>query len=284
MPVMLSPPMSTYRPSRFASVCPPTRSALRFATSVVLLTVGTQQSLKLKYNAAGGGFFLGATNSATPSLILKDNSNTQVAAFGYSTDTNQLVVNGVADITGTAKAAKVVAGGSTFVSTEVLRAVGDANISADLYVGDDAEIAGDLTASRIAAGATTFSSSEELRVVGQTRLEGLVEVIGNDIRLEQTYALRGTDGAAWRNLAAVDSEDILQYGENGATGAVVNGGYVQIKSAGTVRFEVNSTGIGFYGAGPAVKQTIVGAKGGNVALANLLTGLSNIGLIIDLTT
>lgn len=144
--------------------------------------------------------------------------------------------------------------------------------------------AGVFYAQALIAGATALSGTEELRVVGQTRLEGLVEVIGNDIRLEQTQSLRATDGAAWRNLASIDSGDILQYGESGATGAVVNADYVQLKSAGTVRFSVDTTGLGFYGTAPIAKPTIVGAKGGNVALANLLTELANLGLLIDLTT
>lgn len=144
--------------------------------------------------------------------------------------------------------------------------------------------AGVFYAQALIAGATALSGTEELRVVGQTRLEGLVEVIGNDIRLEQTQSLRATDGAAWRNLASIDSGDILQYGESGATGAVVNADYVQLKSAGTVRFSVDTTGLGFYGTAPIAKPTIVGAKGGNVALANLLTALANLGLLIDLTT
>lgn len=42
--------------------------------------------------------------------------------------------------------------------------------------------------------------------------------------------------------------------------------------------------IGFYGATPFSKQTITGAKGGNTALASLLTALVNLGLITDSTT
>lgn len=249
----------------------------------------TQQSLKLKNGTASGGFFLGATSGATPSLILTDNGNVQVAAFGASGDTNQLVVNGTADITATLKADRAVIGGSAFTSTEDLRVIGDVRADADLYVGDDAIVQGDVTAARGAFGASTFSSSEELRVVGQTRLEGLVEVIGNDIRLEQTQSLRATDGAAWRNLASIDSGDILQYGEDGAVGAVVNAGYVQLKYAGTVRFEVNTTGVGMFGVSPIARPTVVGVRTGTLgqlqtAFANLCSALNSLGAIIDATT
>lgn len=42
--------------------------------------------------------------------------------------------------------------------------------------------------------------------------------------------------------------------------------------------------IGFHQATPIAKPTISGSRGGNVALANLLTALANYGLIIDSTT
>jgi hypothetical protein len=42
--------------------------------------------------------------------------------------------------------------------------------------------------------------------------------------------------------------------------------------------------IGFYGTSPQTKQTITGSRGGNAALASLLTSLAAIGLITDSTT
>lgn len=38
---------------------------------------------------------------------------------------------------------------------------------------------------------------------------------------------------------------------------------------------------GFYGTAPATKQTVTGSRGGNAALASLLTALATIGLITD---
>lgn len=46
----------------------------------------------------------------------------------------------------------------------------------------------------------------------------------------------------------------------------------------------DGTTIGFYGATPVTKPTVTGAKGGNAALASLLTALVNLGLITDTTT
>ena len=47
---------------------------------------------------------------------------------------------------------------------------------------------------------------------------------------------------------------------------------------------VTGGSLGFYGATPINKPTVSGARGGNAALASLLTALSNFGLIIDTTT
>lgn len=67
----------------------------------------------------------------------------------------------------------------------------------------------------------------------------------------------------------------------------VNGRYPYVESS---TFEISaqgwlsmgsSTRLGFYGGTPAVKQTVTGSRGGNAALASLLTALANIGLITD---
>jgi hypothetical protein len=42
--------------------------------------------------------------------------------------------------------------------------------------------------------------------------------------------------------------------------------------------------IGFFAATPAIKQTVTGSRGGNAALASLLTALATLGLITDSTT
>ena len=42
--------------------------------------------------------------------------------------------------------------------------------------------------------------------------------------------------------------------------------------------------LGFFGATPVAKPDIAGAKGGNVALANLLTALANLGILTDSST
>ena len=45
--------------------------------------------------------------------------------------------------------------------------------------------------------------------------------------------------------------------------------------------DIDSTTIGFFGATPAAKPTVTGSRGGNAALASLLTALATLGLITD---
>lgn len=68
-----------------------------------------------------------------------------------------------------------------------------------------------------------------------------------------------------------------------ALGNVVVDG--SLTASGSV-FLTNATGdtVSFHGAAGSTKQTITGSRGGNAALANLLTALANLGLITDSTT
>lgn len=61
-------------------------------------------------------------------------------------------------------------------------------------------------------------------------------------------------------------------------------GSVLFQSNGTTRIGINSTGLGFFAATPAAKQSIAGSRSANAALADLLTKLATIGLITDGTT
>jgi hypothetical protein len=46
----------------------------------------------------------------------------------------------------------------------------------------------------------------------------------------------------------------------------------------------DGSNVGFYGTAPVAKPTVTGSKGGNAALASLITALASIGLIVDNTT
>lgn len=55
-------------------------------------------------------------------------------------------------------------------------------------------------------------------------------------------------------------------------------------NAGTTQHQFGQVGVGFYGTAQTAKQTVTGSRGGNAALASLLTALENIGLITDSST
>lgn len=65
------------------------------------------------------------------------------------------------------------------------------------------------------------------------------------------------------------------------TGATFTGDVIVATDAS---FRHLGSGLGFYGATAATKQTISGSRGGNAALADLLTKLAALGLITDSTT
>lgn len=46
----------------------------------------------------------------------------------------------------------------------------------------------------------------------------------------------------------------------------------------------NGANLGFYGGGPTTQPTVTGSRGGNAALASVLTGLAAMGLVTDSTT
>jgi hypothetical protein len=71
----------------------------------------------------------------------------------------------------------------------------------------------------------------------------------------------------------------------GASAAIAGYGGVNIFTAGLLRFRIGSNGAtGFFGSTGTTKPTITGSKGGNAALASLLTALANLGLVTDSTT
>lgn len=67
--------------------------------------------------------------------------------------------------------------------------------------------------------------------------------------------------------------------QNMAVFSHAGGGYVT--NFGTKRIEWDGTGIGFFATAPVAKPTITGSRGGNAALADLLTKLASFGLLTD---
>lgn len=116
------------------------------------------------------------------------------------------------------------------------------------------------------------------------------------------------EGAATPHLSLYTDSDptFIDFGVIAATDELFSGfqtsanGNIQIQIySGLIKFRINNPGgtpvieilydtgtakIGFLGAGAVARQTVTGSRGGNAALASLLTGLANLGLITDSST
>lgn len=75
---------------------------------------------------------------------------------------------------------------------------------------------------------------------------------------------------------SLDGANIRLFGNGHAT---PNQG--SLRHSTTDKLTWNATGIGFFAAAPVAKPTVTGSRGGNAALASLLTALANFGLLTD---
>lgn len=102
--------------------------------------------------------------------------------------------------------------------------------------------------------------------------------LGNSV-LEYATVVRGIASSVnyFDIIPAVTGSPITLKGNGDATAGV----NLEANGAGTLKLGSAGNSIGFYGAAGAAKQTITGSRGGNAALASLLTALANYGLITD---
>ena len=116
---------------------------------------------------------------------------------------------------------------------------------------------------------TEFAGAIDVNTAGQAwRIQAKKTSAGN-----WTLALLGSDGGSGQG----GDVEVLA-GGGGANGNVTVG------AGSTNRMSFGDTGIGFFAAPQAPKPTVVGSRGGNAALASLLTALSGLGLVTDNTT
>ncbi len=90
------------------------------------------------------------------------------------------------------------------------------------------------------------------------------------IRISNNQAIRA------RNAAGTDDVEIARID---ATNKLVLGAFKNAAGVSTANIPH-----GFYGATPVAKPTVTGSRGGNAALASLLTQLASVGLITDSTS
>ena len=109
------------------------------------------------------------------------------------------------------------------------------------------------------------------------------------ISLEANNASAGAVDISGKNLSVSASNGMtFNGGPNGITFNATNlggGGPIDFASTAGITIGSGSDTLAFYGAAtPVAKPTITGSKGGNVALASLLTHLAALGLVTDSTT
>lgn len=197
------------------------------------------------------------------------------------------------------------------VSTALIGVEGDTSI-APASVGIDfagySFTSAELSLSSFTVSATQANTVNRLTVRGAST-GGLprLSVAGSDANINMDISTKGTGSVVFTTntteafrIGAGGGADSLQ--ANSGTGAgtlSVRGSstnadvLLQGKGSGGVRIQdgagankirVNAVGVGFFNATPVAKPTITGSRGGNAALASLLTALSDMGLITDLTS
>jgi hypothetical protein len=110
---------------------------------------------------------------------------------------------------------------------------------------------------------------------------------GSDILLKTVGGIIELEASNGASLVLDDSTGDIslnapQIGTTVAVGAV--NGTLDLYGS-PLMVQTNATFLlGFFGGGPDVQQTVTGSRGGNAALASLLTALASYGLIIDSST
>ena len=95
----------------------------------------------------------------------------------------------------------------------------------------------------------------------------------------------GVPEAQPRVLLKVDGSGILfTDGVNSSDASISRPSTNQIYIQGDALLAKSGGKVGFYGTSPISKPTMTGSRGGNAALASLLTALSQLGLIVDNTS
>lgn len=132
------------------------------------LSAGSEDSaLGLRYVSTGGSFYLGATNSATPDLILRNNAGTQIARLFTG---GGLLVGTATALTST-EMLEVSTGGLRVQAGGVVLA-GSGNIDGN------GGTAGQLRIGAVIAGAASLTGSEVLKAAGAALVTGSLTVNG----------------------------------------------------------------------------------------------------------
>lgn len=256
--------------------------AITVVNGLTLTGAITASSVTTSGNASVGGT-LAVTGATTLSAGLTGTSasfSTTLGVTGAATLSSTLAVTG-----NTTLSTVSTSGAATLASAAITNA---ATVGGTLGV----------------TGATTLSST--LTVGGATTITGNLTDAGDLLVRDshaapaKAYRFRSSGGALdtdfggndwyWSNFPNADfsgTQRTYMRWENGAaTMHIVAEAQFKADVFGARVHTLNgaSNTLGFHGAVPVAKQTVAGSRGGNAALASLITALATVGLVTDGTS
>lgn len=236
-------------------------------------------------------------------------SATTLDLAGLLTSSDGAVFGSDVSIAGTLSVSGTISTGSAFSasglgSSGTLTASGATTLNSTLSVSGAATLASTLavTGATALTGALTGSTAA---FTGTVRSEGVFTSgttagVHMELDTDETIWYNGatrlgevgmTTGSVWyvhlgatpeNAIVATKDGSVDLYYNNSKTFETISGG---AKTTGTHQITGNldhdGSNVGFYNTAPTTKQTVSGSRGGNAALASLLTGLAAIGLITD---
>lgn len=249
------------------------------ASQTIIAGTATGQNLTLRSNSATDGkVILGSTSNGA---YLDENTHAFYIPGFIASSENPALIFGAASDQAITKSGGVLTIGTTdshvlqFQTNHAVRGYfstgGDFTLTGSLSV-NGGSIANDgggavLTLKNAAADAAHLSISSSG-----------TEVKGNLYpSASATYDL-GTSSVLWNHMWTATAHAVNWLGYVGGTPI----GFTD--NAGTLMLQFTSGAMGFFGSGGSSRPTVTGSRGGNAALASLLTGLATLGLVTDSST
>lgn len=267
------------------------------AATASSLGLGTMAYLSSPLGLANGG--TSGTTAATArtglglgTIATQDSNNVSITAGTISGMTG-VTVSGTTGVNSSNTSATNTIDGPLRTNHNTYLSVAGAGAK-DFVIGDStASISADGTYSRlvvtgVGSASTTFNSAI-LSVCGPAYSGFTVPSIQMDLTsttskttvTAKSITINASGTAVGEYLALSSGERISLSGGSAGIGIVcASGGVTSIETA----FYANNTGLSFFSNSPTSKGTVTGSRGGNVALANLLSVLSAYGLITNSTT
>jgi len=131
-----------------------------------------------------------------------------------------------------------------------------------------------------------YTSATNLTQIGPSdiQIENRAGNVFIDLVGDATYTDYGLRFIREYHASGNGSSRIYHKGTGQVEIDAVDGGAVALRVAFTNRIKCDATGIGFFNSATVAKPTVSGSRGGNAALASLLTELANLGLITNSTS